>query len=243
MSTFDLYSLPIRRDDPEMLEQFCWASSPPAIVQNVDPPSQDPWDYIYLAEAHRWRLEVTLHEAGADKQVVRYFSENGMVVESDTDDVATVVAGEITTLPDKLDGIKIRLGIGMKHLAAALGVERPAAYAWLKGERLPQQKRWGRIQSLSELADFWQEHSPHPLSRRVFVPVESGLSVMDLLSAETLDLPKIKEVLKKLATGENDRSARLREKSAAMRERMQSKGAKPLADDVVNQTMRDLASR
>ncbi|OYV06675.1 MAG: hypothetical protein CFE26_04995 [Verrucomicrobiales bacterium VVV1] len=240
MTAFDLYSSPIRQDDPEMVDQFCSASSPPAIVQIVDPPADDPWDYRNLAEAYRWRLEVTLHEVGAAHQVERYYSENGVDVESTPDDVAPTTVGELTSLPDKL---KIRFGIGMKHLAAALGVERPAVYAWMKGERLPQPKRWGRIPSLSELANFWQEHSSHPLSRRAFVPVESGLSVMDLLSAESLDLSKIKEVLKKLATAENDRSARLREKAVAMRERMKSRSVMPLPDVLVDQTLRDLGGR
>lgn len=64
---------------------------------------------------------------------------------------------------------------------------------------------------------------------------------MDLLSADTLDIPKIKEALKSLATDENDRSTRLREKAVAMREKMKAKGVKPLPAEVVEQTMRNLS--
>ena len=64
---------------------------------------------------------------------------------------------------------------------------------------------------------------------------------MDLLSAETLDVPKIKELLKSLAIDENDRSARLRGKAVAMRERMKAKGAKPLPVEIVEQSMRNLS--
>ena len=239
MSTFDLYDFPVRQDDPSMWEQFGMACSPPGIVQVMESVADDPWDPRYLEENYQWMLEITLDEADTDTQVERYVSENGAVIEIDQS-VADLTDG--TSLPDKLDRIKSSLGIGMKHLAAALGVERPTVYAWVKETRAPQPKRWDRIQSLLELADHWQKLSSHPLSRRVFVPVESGQSVMDLLSAETLDAPKIKEVLNSLASDENDRSARLREKSVAMRERMKAKGAKPLPDNVVDKSIRNLGS-
>ena len=213
------------------------AFTPPGIVQVVESIAEDPWDPRYLEDNYKLMLEITLDEAEVDTQVERYVSENGTVVEIDQS-VADLT--EANSLPDKLDRIKSRLGIGMKHLAAALGVERPTVYAWVKGTTSPQPKRWERIQSLLELSDHWQELSRHPLSRRIFVPAESGQSVMDLLSAATLDTPKIKEMLKSLASDENNRSARLREKAVAMRERMKAKGAKPLPDDVVDQSMRNL---
>ncbi len=233
MIALDLYDILVRSDDPMMCEHLGWALTPPAIVEVVE----DPWNHRDLNEAYRWNLEVTLEEADADTLIERYASENGAVVE-----IGSYAAdpADGASLPDKLDRIKSRLGIGMKHLAAALGVERPTVYAWVKGTRAPQPKRWERTQSLLELSDHWQELSRHPLSRRIFVPAESGQSVMDLLSAETLDRPKIKEVLKSLATDENDRSARLRGKADAMRERMKAKGAKPLPNDVVDQSMRSL---
>lgn len=233
MIAFDLYDCPVRQDDAGMLEQSGWLSSPPPIVQIVE----DPWNHRDLNEAYRWALEITLDEADVGTQVERYVSENGAVV-AIHQHAADLADGN--SLPEKLDAIKTQLGIGMKHLAAALGVERPTVYAWVKGERDPQPQRWGRIQSLLELADHWQELSRHPLSRRIFVPVDSGQSVMDLLSAETLDAPRIKEVLKSLAVDENDRSARLRGKAVAMRERMKAKGVKPLPDNVVDQSMRNL---
>lgn len=233
MIALDSYDLQVRQDDPMMWTQFGWLSSPPAIVQ----PVEDSWNHRDPSEVYRWILEVILHEADADTQMDRYVAENGAVVEIRRS-VADLADGN--SLSEKLDRIKSRLGIGMKHLAAALGVERPTVYAWVKGTRSPQPKRWDRIQSLLELADHWQELSRHPLSRRIFVPVESGQSVMNLLSAETLDAPKIKQVLKRLATDEMDRSARLREKAFAMRERMKAKGAKPLPDVVVDQSMRNL---
>jgi hypothetical protein len=121
-----------------------------------------------------------------------------------------------------------------------MGVERPTVYAWSKGERLPQPKRWERIQLLLELADHWHGLSRYPLSRRIFVPVEDGRSVMDLLSAEMPDAARIKQVLTSLAVDENDRSARLRSKAVAMRERMKAKGAKPLSEEIVDQSMRSL---
>ena len=233
MITLDSYDLPVLRDDSTMWEPFGWRSSPPAIVRVVN----DSWNQRDPSVAYRWILEVISHEADVDTQVERYIAENGAVVEIGQH-VADLTDGN--ALPEKLDRIKSRLGIGMKHLAAVLGVKRPTVYAWVKGTSAPQPKRWERIQCLLELADHWQGLSRHPLSRRIFVPLESGLSVMDLLTAEILEAPRIKAVLKSLASDENDRTARLREKAVAMRERMKAKGAKPLPDAVVDQSMRNL---
>lgn len=234
MIPIDINDLEIQQNDPFMWGQYGLLSSPPAIVQTVE----DSWNHRDLNEVCRYELEIISEEEDIDTQVAHYVSENGEVVAVDQD---TAGLANGNPLPEKLDTIKTRLGIGMKHLAAALGVERPTVYAWTKGERQPQPKRWERIHSLLELADYWQDLSRHPLSRRIFVPMESGQSAMDLLSVDTLDVPLIKKVLTSLATDENDRSARLKDKAVAMRERMKAKGAKPLPDEVVEQTMRDLS--
>jgi len=224
----------LRHDEFSSWGRSGFAFFPPAIVQTVE----DPWDSLGMDDLSRSEFEIVLDEENADTKVERYLSEHGAVVPID-EHSANPQNGN--PLPEKLDALKARLGIGMKHLAAMLGVERPAVYAWSKGERQPQPKRWERIHSMLEMADYWQSLSRHPLSRRIFIPVESGHSAMDLLSAETLDVPRIKEVLKRLAVDENDRSARLRQKATAMRERMSAKGIKPLPDEAVDQSMRNLS--
>lgn len=234
MIPIDINDLEIQQNDPFMWRQYGLLSSPPAIVQTVE----DSWNQRDLNEVYRYELEIIFEEENTDTQVAHYVSENGEVIAVDQD---TAGLANGNPLPEKLDTIKTRLGIGMKHLAAALGVERPTVYAWTKGERQPQPKRWERIHSLLELADYWQDLSRHPLSRRIFVPMESGQSAMDLLSVDTLDVPLIKKVFTSLATDENDRSARLKDKAVAMRERMKAKGAKPLPDEVVKQSMRNLS--
>jgi DNA-binding transcriptional regulator YiaG len=234
MIAVDIDYLENQQNDPAMWGQYGLLASPPAIVQTVE----DSWNHGNLNEVYRYELEIIFEEENTDTQVAHYVSENGEVVAVDQD---TAGLANGNPLPEKLDTIKTRLGIGMKHLAAALGVERPTVYAWTKGERQPQPKRWERIHSLLELADYWQELSRHPLSRRIFVPMESGQSAMDLLSVDTLDVPLIKKGFTSLATDENDRSARLRDKAVAMRERMKAKGAKPLPNEVVEQSMRNLS--
>ena len=234
MMAIDITDLPIHRDDPSMWGQFGWLSSPPAIVQTVE----ESWNYLDLEAAYRCDFEIILKEQNGEIQVERYVSENGSVVVIDEQAENT---GNGNSLPEKLDAIKTRLGIGMKHLAAMLGVERPTVYAWTSGERQPQPKRWERIHSLLELADYWQELSQHPLSRRIFVPMNSGQSVMDLLSGEILDVPRVRAALQILSTDESDRSARLKEKSIALRERVKAKGVKPLPAEVVDQTIGNLS--
>lgn len=225
----------MHRDDPSIWGSFGWPLTPPAIVQ----PVEGSWSRPDLEEAYRCDLEIILEEMDGETHVERYVSENGTLVAVDSR--PNEGHTDPNSLPVKLDTIKTRLGIGMKHLAAVMGVERPTVYAWAKGERLPQPKRWERIQLLLELADHWQGLSRYPLSRRIFVPLEDGRSVMDLLSAEMLDAARIKQLLTSLAVDENDRSARLRSKAVAMRERMKARGAKPLPAEVVEQTMRNLS--
>jgi hypothetical protein len=234
MLPIDLTDLPMHRDDPLMWGTYGGPLTPPAIVQ----PVEGSWNRPDLEGAYRCELEIILEEMDGDTHVERYVSENGTVVAVDSQ--ADESPADPNSLPVKLDTIKTRLGIGMKHLAAAMGVERPTVYAWAKGERLPQPKRWERIQSLLELADHWQELSQQALSRRIFVPVDDGQSAMDLMSAESLDTARIKQVLTSLAADENARAARLKSKAAAMRERMKAKGAKPLPEDIVSQSMRSL---
>lgn len=146
------------------------------------------------------------------------------------------------SLPAKLDLIRMQFGIGTKHLAEALGVERPTVYSWQNAESKPQDKRWDRIRTLVELANYWSSLSEHSLGRQVFEPVVTGGSVMDMLKEEVLDADHIKTVLRNWAASHIATKARLRQKAVTIRDGMASRGFKPLPDEVIDQTLRELAN-
>lgn len=239
MAALDLYDCPSRQDEIGF-DSSGWANPVPAIVQRVERPSDDPSNFLDRYGVYSWLVEVTLQEENTKARTKRFTSEDGAVVEIEPGGDA---AEEYYALPELLEGVKERLGVGVKHLGKALGVERPTIYAWLKGEQQPQPKRWARIRALVELADYWEGMCSQPLSRKIFVPVASGKSAMDLLSADQLNVPEIKELLQRLATDEMEHSARLKSKGVTMRERMKKKGVKPLPEEVVDQTLRDFSKR
>lgn len=236
MAALDLYDCPSRQDEIGF-DSSGWANPVPAIVQTVERPSDDPANFLDRYGVYSWLVEVTLKEANKRDRTKRFTSEDGAVLE-----IESAEAQRDASLPEVLGMIRVRLGIGIKHLAAALGVERPTVYAWMKGEQQPQSKRWERIQALAELAEYWESLCSQPLSRRIFNPIASGKSAMQLLSAEQLDLTEIKESLQHLASDEMNRSARLKAKAVAMRERMKKKGVEPLPENVVDQTLGDFAN-
>ena len=140
----------------------------------------------------------------------------------------SAVASDIS-LPSKLDLIRLQFGIGTKHLAEALGVERPTVYAWQKEESKPQDKRRDRIETLLELAKYWRSLSERSLGKRAFEPVENGLSVMDILNEDALDVEQAKNMLRKWAESQVSAKARLKSKAAAMRAAMEKRGVKPVS--------------
>lgn len=158
-----------------------------------------------------------------------------------TDSVALDHAPADFSLPAKLDLIRMQFGIGTKHLAEAVGVERQTIYDWQNEVSKPHEKRRERIETLVGLAKNWSSLSERSLGMRAFEPVEGGRSVMDLLKEKDLNVEEIKTVLRRWADSHTATKARLRQKAITIRDGMASRGFKPLPDEVIDQTLRDLA--
>lgn len=213
-------------------------------------PSGSPAPIVRLIPAYPWEAygecygdciqTLSIVESDTDAEPERSFVIKSHEITASVRGAA-VTARDIS-LPAKLELIRGQFGIGMKHLAEALGVERPTIYSWQKEESKPQDKRRERIESLVELAKHWRTLSSHSLGKRVFEPTESGESVMDILKSDTIDAQRVKTMLRKWADSLTESRGKLKAKAATMRAAMEKRGIKPLSDSVINRSLRDLSN-
>jgi transcriptional regulator with XRE-family HTH domain len=91
-------------------------------------------------------------------------------------------------------------GVNMSDLAVVLGVTRPTAYAWLKGDE-PKPEAVTRIQQLSRAADQFNEAKIPRLDKLVHRPVLNGRSLLDILKADE-DPSECVTLLKEIAEKE-----------------------------------------
>jgi len=195
------------------------------------------WDVISWMGDRRQTVRVKIDDLNDGTQEESYVIKNCEVTSS----VQGPAVAPDHSLPAKLDLIRLQFGIGTKHLAEALGVERPTVYAWQKEESKPQDKRRERIETLLELAKYWKSLSERSLGKRAFEPVENGQSVMDVLKDDALDVGQAKNMLRKWAESQVATKARLKSKAAAMRAAMEKRGVKPLSDAAIDSTLREFA--
>jgi DNA-binding transcriptional regulator YiaG len=193
------------------------------------------WDVISWMGDRRQTVRVKIDDLNDGTQEESYVIKNCEVTSS----VQGRVLAPDHSLPAKLDLIRLQFGIGTKHLAEALGVERPTVYAWQKEESKPQDKRRERIETLLELAKYWKSLSERSLGKRAFEPVENGQSVMDVLKDDALDVGQAKNMLRKWAESQVVTKARLKSKAVAMRAAMEKRGVKPLSDAAIDATLRE----
>jgi transcriptional regulator with XRE-family HTH domain len=93
------------------------------------------------------------------------------------------------------------LGLSMSDLAALLGVTRPTAYAWLKGEE-PKPDAVNRIQHLSQIADGISQANIPGMDKLVHRPVLDGRSLFSTLKTNE-DASEIIALLKGIAAKES----------------------------------------
>lgn len=234
VTTLDCLPLYADRNFQERRSLYSPSGSPTPIVQVVPLPHYT-WDVISWIGDRKQTVRVKIDDLNDGRQEESYVIENCEVTSS----VQGRVFAPDHSLPAKLDLIRLQFGIGTKHLADALGVERPTVYAWQKEESKPQDKRRERIETLLELAKYWKSLSERSLGKSAFEPVQNGQSVMDVLKEDALDVEQAKNMLRKWAESQVSAKARLKSKAAAMRAAMEKRGVKPLSDAAIDATLRE----
>lgn len=130
-------------------------------------------------------------------------------------DAARAVAEEITAA-DHLFAIQNAFSLSVTQLAEVIGVSRGTVYTWMKGAvELPRKEQTeARLYEVWGLAKEWRRRSSENLGRLVEAPVSPArASLLDLLTARTLDHAAIHEVLDVLAL-RLDTKARERRRAA-----------------------------
>ncbi len=95
---------------------------------------------------------------------------------------------------DLLTEVRSRIGLNITQLAGALRVERPTIYAWLRGEQ-PNQSNRSRLEELAGVSELWAQLSVAPGSASLSRRIQSGETVLEALSAGTIDKESIRQVL------------------------------------------------
>ncbi len=90
----------------------------------------------------------------------------------------------------------------ISQIAEILGVSRPTIYAWISEGQRPQPRCRARLNQVYGLAEFWNRQSNLPLPAQALTsPDETGASLLEMLKAETIDVPAIRTRLNCLQIG------------------------------------------
>lgn len=92
--------------------------------------------------------------------------------------------------------------VSMSDLAAVLGVSRPTAYAWLKGDEPNKPEAVTRIQRLSNIADRVKGMNIERMDKLIHRKILNGESLFDLLKTDrdpSILIQSLKEISEKEA--------------------------------------------
>ena len=122
----------------------------------------------------------------------------------------------IRTIPDSLTTIEQALGVTVKELAQLLRVSRPMIYHWRSGME-PSPENRARIEAIARLAEDWKQQDSNPVGQRLHFKQTEGISLIDLLSCEILDLPAIRIIMKRLVGIQGTSQRELESRKALLR--------------------------
>jgi len=92
---------------------------------------------------------------------------------------------------EKLAGIRRYLSMNVTNMAYVLRVRRPTVYSWLRDEPNVRPGHAQRLEAIYKLAREWRMLSSKPVGEFLNRRLSSGTTLLDLLSAKTLDEPAI----------------------------------------------------
>ena len=90
---------------------------------------------------------------------------------------------DVRSPAEHVANIRDGFAISMSDLATILGITRPTAYAWLKGDE-PKPEAIERIQRLSSIADRVKQMNISRLDKLVHRPLSDGRSLFDVLQTD-----------------------------------------------------------
>jgi DNA-binding transcriptional regulator YiaG len=113
-----------------------------------------------------------------------------------------------------ISAIRSSLSLQIKELAHTLDVSRQTVYSWIRGENEPQAANRKRLQDIYAIARYWDNLSEVPLGANLRVPSLKGNSILDLLSADTIDPDEIFQRMRSFMAIDERPKSRMREIAA-----------------------------
>jgi len=106
------------------------------------------------------------------------------------------VTGGLPTVPrpypdDAIATIRATLGLQMKELARALGVERQTVYTWIRKENSPHESNRKRLYAIYGIAKKWGKMSSRVPKDAIHAATENSKSVFDLLCEDRIDADEV----------------------------------------------------
>jgi transcriptional regulator with XRE-family HTH domain len=108
---------------------------------------------------------------------------------------------DVRSPAEHVANIRDGFAISMSDLAAILGITRPTAYAWLKGDE-PKPEAIPRIQRLSSIADRVKGMNIERMDKLIHRKILNGESLFDLLKTDrdpSIPIQSLKEISEKEA--------------------------------------------
>lgn len=121
---------------------------------------------------------------------------------------STVTTQHLLDTQEKLAGIRRYFAVNVTGMATILRVGRPTVYSWLRDDPTLRANHARRIDEVYGLARKWRSMSNKPVGDLISRSLDSGKTLLDLLSAKTLDEPAIEKALMQVAETLNNKARR-----------------------------------
>ena len=103
----------------------------------------------------------------------------------------SIGAQHVLDTQEKLAGIRHYLSANVTNMAKIFRVGRPTVYSWLRDDPGLRANHARRIDEIYEIARSWRSTSNQPIGEFMSRPLNSGATLLELLSAKSLDEPAI----------------------------------------------------
>jgi hypothetical protein len=172
---------------------------------------------VFLVGTGGFATVQTLNYAPGAPSVARVAPELG----------ARVGAHQVLNTQEKLAGIRHYLSANITHMAKIFRVGRPTVYSWLRDDPGLRAIHARRIDEIYEAAVLWRSGSNQPIGEFMSRPLGSGDTLLELLSAKTLNKSAIQGAFIQIADAANRKPGRASVAEIAKRQGFRSAMKQP----------------
>jgi hypothetical protein len=146
----------------------------------------------------------------ATAQALNYLPGNPSVARIAHEPDGSIVAQQhVLDTQEKLAGIRHYLSANVTEMAKVFRVGRPTVYSWLRDDPGLRANHARRIDEIYEIARMWRSTSNKPIGEFMSRPLDSGATLLELLSANSLDESAIQSAFIQIAQAASRKAQRL----------------------------------